>query len=172
MLQTLLSTGFAVVMSLVWAHAGGLKLARPGDYNAIAEGYMGWPVAPSLLRLLGCAELVLAIGLLLPVSRIWAAYSSAALLLGYALLMGRQLKGQHLAMRCGCGGFGAETRVSWELVARNLVLVLTMLYLTLPGVVEFTWVFVTGVVFGVGLYVCYLALDQLIANSQRMRGLA
>lgn len=172
MLQTLLSTGFAVLASLIWVHAGGLKLARTGDYSAIAEGYMGWPVAPSLLRLLGCAEIVLAIGLLLPASRIWAAYGSAALFLGYALLMGRQISAQHMAMRCGCGGFGADTRVSWELVGRNLGLVFTMLYLTVPAVVALDWVLVTGVVFGVGLYVCYLALDQLIANSQRIRGLA
>ena len=172
MLQALLSTGFAVLSSLILAHGGSLKVARPGEYSAIAEGYIGRPVAPSLLRLLGCSELSLAVCLLLPASRVWAGYTSALLFVGYALAMWRQINAHQMAMRCGCGGFGADTRVSWELVARNLGLVLAMVYLSQPSAVELDRIFATGATLGIGLYVCYLAIDQLIANSQRMRGLA
>jgi len=172
MLQALLATAFAVLASLIWAHAGGLKVARPSEYSMIAEGYLGRPVAPVLLRLLGAIELLLAVFILLPSSRAWAAVVSASLLLCYAGVMWRQIDTLQVAMRCGCGGFASNTRVSSELVVRNLCLVLVMIYLGFPVATGHHQVVAVGVIMGAGLYICYLAVDQLIANSQQLRGLA
>lgn len=170
-LQALLSTGFAILVSLIWSHAGCLKLTRAEEYAGIAEGYLGRRLPTVLLRLLGATELLLAVVILMPSSRWWAASVSALVLSVYALVMWRQINRQHIAMRCGCGGFGTDTRVSTALVARNMVLVMAMIYLMLPVNIAVDRVFLTGAAMGMVLYVCYLAIDQLIANGQRMRGL-
>ena len=172
MLTALLTMGLTLLVAAIFAHSGVSKLRYAHVYRDIVEGYAGRDVALPWVRLLGGAELTIALAMVLPASRSIAALLAALALAGYAALMAQQLRSDQARMRCGCGGVDSETRVAPELVVRNLLLAVSMAWLagqyatSVPGAV-----YIAGAALGVLLMVCYASTDQLIANHQKMRGI-
>ena len=110
------------VMLLVGAASHKLR-----DLRQFAEIFAGYGVVPVLHRwrlswLVPVFELLLALGLLLPVWRRVAAAAAAALLLGYATAILINLRaGRHL-VACGCGGADERRPIAAWMVWRNLLL--------------------------------------------------
>jgi hypothetical protein len=96
--------------------------AKAGDLALFEQHLAAYGVPPRLLgsaaRLLPAAEGLTVIALLSPWRGAGAALAAALLLLYAAAMAWQRLHGR--VLDCGCGG--APLRVSWALVARNLVL--------------------------------------------------
>lgn len=74
---------------------------------------------------------------------------------------------------CGCGGVEDEQTLSWALVARNVTLAAVVLVAMNEAVprtmVWLDWLTISGGALGV--YGCYVAASQLIANAPRLQTL-
>jgi hypothetical protein len=110
------------------------------------------------------AEVLAATGLLVPVTRTWAAGLAAVLLLAYAGVIALNLARGRTTIDCGCGG-GGQGISSWH-VLRNLVLVLFAVPVVayqgrpLSGIGPF--IVAMGCV--AVLWLTFLVFDQLLGN--------
>lgn len=87
------------------------------DYGLVPERWVG-AAAVSLPVL----EALLVVGLVLPLTRPFAALGCALLLGLYAAAIAVNIRRGHVTIDCGCGGPGHG--LSWLLVARNVALML------------------------------------------------
>jgi len=103
------------------------KLADHAMFRATLADYGLLPArwVPAAAVALTIAEALIALGLVVPASRAFAAFAAAALLALYAWAIAVNLRRGHVTIDCGCGGPGHG--LSWMLVARNLGLVLVAL---------------------------------------------
>jgi hypothetical protein len=85
------------------------------DYRLLPERF-GRPAALSLMA----AESAVILGLILPWTRVPAAFGAILLLGFYGVAMAIALAQGRRSIDCGCGGPGQS--ISWTLVARNAVL--------------------------------------------------
>lgn len=118
-----------LLLAAILVFAAGLKLTQPRR-SAAAMAVYGARSVPAQWALWAsaiAAELALALGVAAGVET--AAYLAAAMMLLFALLM----VGAILAGRAGasCACFGAESRLGWTAVARNIVLAAAFIGLTL-----------------------------------------
>ena len=127
MIDPLLSRAIAAGLALLLLLAAWHKAAARDEFGAALRDYRLLPVA--LLRpaamLLPAIEFVLAIGWLSGIGRAVVAVSTAALLLLYGAAIAVNLRRGRVHISCGCGLGGAadgDARLSWWLVARNVVL--------------------------------------------------
>ena len=90
--------------------------ATLADYGLLPERFV-----PAAAAGFAAAEAAIAVGLVVPATRVYAAVAAAALLLLYAWAIAVNLRRGHVTIDCGCGGPGHG--LSWLLVARNLGLV-------------------------------------------------
>ncbi len=129
------------------------------DYRMLPEA-----AVPATSAALLAAEVLAAVGLLLPPTRAGAALLAAALLLMYASAIALNLARGRNTIDCGCGG-GGQGISSWH-VLRNVVLVL----FAVPVVA-----YQGRPLFGVGpfivamgcvavLWLTFLVFDQLLGN--------
>ncbi|WP_022720186.1 MauE/DoxX family redox-associated membrane protein [Rhodopseudomonas sp. B29] len=125
----LVATGWIVVVlarAAVEKLSGyGLYVANLGDYRLLPDAAVPL-IAPVLLA----AEIAAICCLLLPWTRAAGAVTACVLFGLYALAMVGALRAGRTEIECGCGGDGQP--VSWGLVVRNAVLVLTGAALLLP----------------------------------------
>ncbi len=121
----LILTG-ALVLAGIFASAGLTKLRAPEAFAAVVANYRVLPDAlvPAAARLLPVVELAGAIGLLFPTTRPLAAAVIAVLLMAFAGAMALNLRRGRHDIDCGCFIGLLRQRLSWPLVARNLVLAL------------------------------------------------
>ncbi|GAA6150663.1 MauE/DoxX family redox-associated membrane protein [Pseudoteredinibacter isoporae] len=118
----------------------GLAKWRHAAYTA--ESITAYQLTPenwsaSLAKCLAAVEIVLALALLIPMTRSAAVLVAAVLLLMYAFAMGINLLRGRKRLDCGCNGPDARQDISWWLIARNLVFVtLLVASLKLPYMVE------------------------------------
>jgi len=171
MVSAILATGICCFAAALFAQAGWGKLTKPAAYVETVAAYTGRPATASWVVAIGVSELLLALALLLPASRMWGVAAGGLLLSMYAVAMMRQVLQGQVDLKCGCSGPAAETRVSVALVIRNLVvagvLLLTSLMVATPvGISGWS----VGVAMALLLGLCYAATDQLIANQQHMAG--
>src|SRR6478672_8324611 len=149
------------------------KLRNPAASRAALGETFGVTVPamrPVIWGTVVLAELALGIGVAVGASG--AAYAAAALMAVFALVMIGAIMRGHAGEPCGC--FGAESRVGWPAVGRNVVLAAA--YAALPALSDVelatdTWL---GIGLGVALLACgalavaVLALAREI-GSLRMR---
>ncbi len=123
----------ALSLALLWLAAGWHKLRNPGRFADVLAAYDILPRGPALIAggVLPWLECALAVALLLPVSRSWAALSGAVLLTLYAGALALNLRRGRTDFDCGCNGAG-NTPPAWRLVWRNLLLLCVSLALLLP----------------------------------------
>jgi hypothetical protein len=127
MIDPLLSRVIAAGLALLLLLAAWHKVSARDQFGAVLREYQLLPVA--LLRpatvLLPAIEFLLAVGWLAGIGRAAVASSTAALLLLYAAAIAANLRRGRVHISCGCGLGGAadgDARLSWWLVARNVVL--------------------------------------------------
>lgn len=125
-----LAAAQALVVALVFAWAGVWKLAFPRARALAAKSALVRLVRSRQRAVvahlaLGCAEIVVAVLLVLPPARVWALGSAALLALGFLayLLLARRIAPD---APCACMG-GRETRISRRSLARaGILLVLSV----------------------------------------------
>jgi hypothetical protein len=169
----LLSIGIALCLAWLFGRAAWHKLHSPLWYEALLRSWGVRTVSPGFaVRLLGAAELLCALLLLMPVTRIAGLLAAALLLVAYAMVMAWQLTAGDSRPRCGCAGPGSETTISPVLVSRNLVLASLALVASLPvGAGDMTVAAWTAAgLCGAFLALCYEAVEKVIENSQKMSG--
>lgn len=146
------------------------KVSEPNAFLAALAAYRIAPggIVPALSRLLPAVEVGLALGLLVPATRVPALAGTGALLLLYGGAIALNLlRGRHY-IDCGCGG--GTHPLSWWLVARNALLATVAFAATSPVQARpFGWL--DGVTLGAGIlafYGAYLMADELMRQAARM----
>jgi hypothetical protein len=150
------------------------KLTQPDAFAGALGAYRLLPqgAVPAAARALPLLELVLGVGILLPVTRLSALFALAGLLSLYAAAMAVNLARGRRDIDCGCGGTAHP--LSWGLVARNLVLAAAALMAAQPTVERsMEWTDALTLVLAVlAFYGLYLLTDELLRQSSRLAGLA
>lgn len=174
----LFSFGIALCLAWLFGRAAWHKLHSPLWYEALLHSW-GITSARSgvAVRMAGAVELVCALYLVIPLTRIAGLLGVALLLVAYAMVMAWQLAAGGARPRCGCAGPGSETTISPVLVVRNLVLASLALVASLPGASlpgatdEMTLAaWAAAGLWGVFLALCYEAVENMIENSQKLSG--
>ena len=174
MADILALTANAAALFLCWlfAVAAAHKLDAQNSlyYKVIMAGYgvEGTRRVRWLTRIIGAVEMLIALAVLLPLSRHIGAAAAALALAGYALLMSAQLARGNADLDCGCEGPESGLKLSWPLVARNLLLCLLALLAYTGSPASGVGYWALSVAFGALLWLAYLSSGQLLANWQLM----
>jgi len=166
LLAAIVASAVSIFIAVLFAHAGISKWLSPEAYRETVAALLGERRAIHAVRLIASVEIAVSVIVLLPISRGLGLLAACALLATYAGVMLIQLKQGNTDLRCGCSGPSSDTRISSELVWRNLLLAGGALWATtgvVPGQLEANAVAV-GLSLVLGLV--YAAVDQLIQNRQ------
>jgi hypothetical protein len=172
-LMDVLSNTAALFLLWLLADAGLHKL-RPANrdyYASVLAGY-GVPAGARLAAPLGGVELLAAVLITLPSSRLFGAGLAVLLLLAYAIGVGVQLHRGRAGADCGCAGPGGRLSISLELLLRNLVLVLVAIAVCLVpvgGVDLAGWLL--AVPAAAALILVNLSAEQLLGNLPKLRAI-
>ena len=157
-------------LALIFFGAAWHKFGEPQGFLSALAGYRLVPEAllGAVARIVPVLEAMLALGLLVPVTRTAALVGAAGLLAAYAGAMAINLLRGRSYIDCGCGG--AAHPLSWGLVARNAILVGVALTFAGPTVERpFDWIDGITLVAGVlAFYVAYLMADEMLRQASRM----
>lgn len=158
---------------LLFAGAAGHKLR---DLDRFAEVFAGYDIAPRLVRwrltwLVPVAEILLALGLLLPASRTAAAALAAALLSAYAVAIAVNLRAGRRLVACGCGGPDQRRPIAAWMVWRNLLLAAVLGAATLPrNARPLEWTDAVTLAFGLtSVALLYSCAERLLGERGRAR---
>jgi hypothetical protein len=138
MIDPLLSHAVAAGLALLLVFAAWHKLASRDEFTAALRAYELLPdiLLRPVARLLPAAEFALALAWLTGFARGAAAVATAVLLLVYAAAVAINLRRGRVHISCGCGIGGTtdgDARLSWWLVARNVVLALAAAAAAVPA---------------------------------------
>lgn len=160
------------VVALLFGSAAFHKLRDLKRFDEIfaAYGVMSTVSRWRLSWIVPVLELVTALGLLVDVTRPYAAALGVLLLLSYAVAIGINLRRGRRDLACGCGGPDERRPIASWMVWRNVLLALVVLSTLVPwsgrplGVTDGV-----TVVFGLlTLALIYLCVDQLMGYLQRV----
>lgn len=161
----------AVGLSGLFLSAGWHKTAAPAYYRDLISTYTGLPAAAAEIARHGAAlgELLVGLLLLLPVSRMAAAWAALGLLVLYTVLIAVSLA-RGLNMDCGCAGPYRKLKLSPWLLFRNAVLLGLAWLLTRSPSNRATGIEdLLIVVFASAVSVLiYIAFEQLLSNQDRL----
>jgi len=167
--------GNAAALFLLWLLVdAGLHKLRPANrdyYASVLTGY-GVPGGARLAAPLGAVELVTAISITLPSTRLFGAGLAVLLLLAYAIGVGVQLRRGRAGADCGCAGPGGRLSISVELLLRNLLLVLVAIAVWLMpvgGGGPAGWLL--AVPAAAVLILVNLSAEQLLGNLPKLRAI-
>jgi hypothetical protein len=160
----------ALLLASIFAAAAAAKLRALDRFEGVVRNYQLVPealVRPVALGL-PVVKLAAALGLIVPVTRPLAAALSVLLLLVFAAAMAVNLRRGRDDIDCGCHLGLLKQRISWALVARNLLLAAFALPLVLgDGTAR-----PLGGLDGVTVLAATLSLLILYAAVGRLFGLA
>ncbi len=162
------STAVAALLASAASH----KLRDWRAFNGIARAYQVIPAAlvPAATASLALAELSLALALLLPAWREFAALGVMLLMALYASLIGLNLWRGRRDIDCGCSGPGAAQPLRPVLLLRNLAIALLAGLAAWPmaeralGALDIFVVIAAGAV----ALLIHVAVDGLLANQPRL----
>jgi len=165
----------ALAVAVILASAASHKLRAPQRFARQLEDYALVPqaVLAPLARLIPLLEVGLALALLLPTWRTWAASGAAVLVLGYAAAIGINVWKGRRDIDCGCSGPDQRQPLRPVLLLRNGVLAgLALLAGLAPapralGVLDA----LVALMAGGALVLLYTAADTLLANAPPLRAL-
>ena len=156
-----LSTSF---LCLVFVRALLHKLGGFAEFVGNVRDYrlVPWPRTAAIV--LSAAEAAVVLGLLWPATRQSAAVAGAALLAGYALAIGINLRRGRTTIDCGCGGPGQG--ISSLHLARNAALIGFAMPVALIDSPTLLDAAASLVVAGAAilLWMTFLAFEQLLGN--------
>lgn len=184
MLLTILSNASALFMLWIFAQAGVHKLMPSNTryYNDLIGQYLNSQQTISdksnkqkyansinhLVKFIGTVELLLAILVVIPLSRTLATTCIIAILFAYMCLMAYQLQQGKRELDCGCSGSASHLKISGALIIRNCIFSVIALACFTTGNIEFSLnIFI---VFLIALAAISLnaIIEQLIANEQQL----
>lgn len=159
----------AGALALILASGAGAKLLARDDFALAVDAYELLPerAVPTFARLFPAAELLAALLLLVPATRMAGAALGIAVIAGATAGVVVNLLRGRVLLDCGCGGLSGRQPISWWLVARNGGLVVLALVAGVGGAVTLDPV--SGIAGAVVLALAYAALGQLLANGLRLR---
>lgn len=155
------------------------KLRSPQQFAEAVRGYIGLfgsvtSVKQPLIALVALSviatEAALLVLLLVPVPVEWQAAGCAAVLLGYAMLMGWSVLRKH-SIDCGCSFGSTRQIVGWGTVLRNLALAAGAVLMLLPssarplGVADFISIAALLIIAAL----IYQVVNQLLANASNLQ---
>jgi len=157
----------AVLLATAAIHK--LRDLRRFDEIFTAYGLIPGRVRLRLSRLVPLLEGLLAVGLLLDVSRRLAVISAMALLAAYALAIAINLGRGRRDLACGCGGPDDRRPIAAWMVWRNVLMALLLGLVLLPwGSRPWMWTDLVTVVFGTAACaLVYLCIDRLLEQLAR-----
>jgi hypothetical protein len=154
---------------LLFASAALHKLRDPRHFTEVLRAYRVLPEgAVRLAPLVPLAELMAAAGLVLSATRSGAGLGGAALLAAYAAAIAVNLGRGRRDLACGCGGPDDARPIAPWMVARNLMLAVTLLAVTLVPWKTRPLLPVDALTVGGGLATAtllYASLDQLLGRA-------
>ena len=157
-------------IALLFASAAVHKLRDLKGFDEIFAAYGVLPTALARLsRAVPILEFAVAVGLLIPASRRYAAAAGIALLLVYAAAIAVNLRRGRRDLACGCGGPNERRPIAAWMVWRNIAIAAA------ATIALATWTArplnitdAVTVVFGLlSIALAYLCADQLLAHAQR-----
>ncbi len=168
----IIANGLAWFLVWLFAQAAVHKLGAPQYYRQLMTRYAGYAGGGIAVWLVAALEMAIAVALLLPQWRAPALVAAALMLLGYAMLMARQILVGKADMQCGCAGPDSALGISWSLVVRNGVCAtLALLAMSAGGSEAGGWAGVAlSLCIAVFLSLFYLTSEQVISNAQWMAG--
>lgn len=183
-----LMLGVRIVLAVMFLSSAVSKLRDLPKHFAILEDYRLLPAA--LVRPFGAAEITAEAGvgvlLLLGLWQPIAAWATLGLLLLYTAAVTINLLRGRTEISCGCGGVAGNHQLSWKLVVRNLILMLSAYGLTLSAgtaalgrldnllrgasfSAAFGWAFWITLLVSLAVLLGGLALGQLLRVRGRFR---
>ena len=161
----LLTESLALFVSMVFAAAGLTKVAAWQALPAVVQNFRilpGWLVLPASI-LLPPLEILIATGILLARTRMWAAALAAILFAVFGAALAINLYRGQRQIDCGCFRSDLRQPISAAVVLRNLMLVLcALVVLTGSGAATlspFAWALASGG--AITLFLCYASLGLL-----------
>jgi hypothetical protein len=132
-------------------------------------GVRSQAVASLLPRLIGAVELIICALILVPISAKLGVLLAGSLFGIYFFAFVKQILQGKADMNCGCGGPGADLKISPMLLLRNAALIGLCWFAISTQTVSLgiAWVLVIPLAAALGLV--YLSSDQLIANQQKIQ---
>ena len=156
------------------------KLADPSYIAGVIKRQVPW-LAESTSRItgvvLGVVEGLVAVAILVPVTRLAGASVALGLLTLYALMMVTQLLRGRTDLDCGCSGPARRQNISRKLVVRNIALMLIAALVVLQSVAvepslqmgqDLWFVAIPFTVLSILVYMCS---EQLMNNRQKLSSL-
>ena len=195
MITTLISDVCALFLLWIFAQAAIHKLNKQNNsyYRDLVTQYLNPPKTLTtqlstsitshkplwMIKVIGIAELILSLLVVMPTSRALAAVIIAMLLMVYLLLMAYQLQQGKRDMRCGCSGAASQLKISYALVLRNACFTLMAFacvfwennLLTSSMLSSSTMLSMTVVALAIAL-ICIAInaiVEQLIVNQQQLK---
>lgn len=112
-------------LSLLFAAASVAKLRDLTRFSGVLEAYAVLPAAlvPLIARLLPLLEIVVAVGLVWPMTRNGAAWGAGGLLFIYGAGIALNLARGRRDLDCGCEGFGRRHPIAGWMLARNALII-------------------------------------------------
>ncbi len=173
MLDPVFGLLLVTTIALLFGSAAVHKLRDLRHFDEIFAAYEILPARAGghLGRIIPALELLVALGLLSEVTRVYAAAAGAVLLLTYALAIGINLRRGRRDLSCGCGGPNDRRPIAPWMVGRNIVLALVLVASVLSpwtdrplGITD-----VVTLTFGLlTLALIYLCIDQLMDYARRV----
>ena len=172
MVDPVLSLACALTLSYVFLAAGVHKVRDLTHFDATlgAYGLLPGVLVHPVSLLLPVMEFGIALGLLLPRSRLMAAWAGTAVLGVYTLAIGINLARGRRAVDCGCGDPGQKQSLSEWLLLRNGVLIGFAMLIAAPALVRPAgWLDWTVAALAASMFaLLYSACNQLLANSDQL----
>ena len=153
---------------LLFARAALAKYRRLAEFAAVLDNYQLFPARLNGTLAIGVPAVETAIALLLipPSTRQWAAVAGALLLLAYAGAIAVNLRRGRRDLDCGCAGPAERRPIAAWMVWRNVAIAAALLAAGLPWTTRpLGWIdaiTIPGAL--VVLTVLYAALDQLLGK--------
>jgi hypothetical protein len=134
-----------------------------------AYGVGSQAVASLLPRLIGAFELIICALILVPISAKLGVLLAGSLFGIYFLAFVKQILQGNADINCGCGGPGADLKISPMLLLRNAALIGLCWFAisSQAASLGIAWVLTLPLAAALGLL--YLSSDQLIANQQKIQ---
>lgn len=171
-MDPLITLTIGIGMSLLFGVGAAHKIRAPAVFRSAIDEYRLVPrsVSGVIAVCLVMAELLAAILVLFPASRITGFAAMACLLIIYTTGIGINLYRGRRDLDCGCGGPASRHLISGWLVLRNLLLLGAVLVARVPPDNRpLNWLDLLVIAFGVlvasGLY---LGMNQLLAQAPRL----
>lgn len=171
-LDPILIHACALALAAILATAASHKLRAPRWFASQLEAYALLPAGllTPVARLLPLLEGAVALGLLLPVSRGFAALAAGALMLAYAGAIAVNLWRGRRDIDCGCAGPGESQPLRPLLLLRNAALLGLALLAAATPLTRELGLFdgFVAIAAAAVLLLLYAAVDGLLTNAPRL----